>query len=126
MIVIETLHTVGRLLLTFVVLPTMDPVSASVAYMAVLGSPPIFDLIDKALNNDETISLSCNGASLFSIICPAVGFLLQFLGMVLVAITLNGLNALVFLIGAVLISIKYWENYVSIKSGGILFSKRSN
>ncbi|XP_071150061.1 chitin synthase chs-2-like isoform X2 [Mytilus edulis] len=47
LILIETVHSIGISILGFVVLPSFDPVSASVVYLATGVFPPIIDLVDK-------------------------------------------------------------------------------
>lgn len=47
MIIIETCHSVGISILAFIVLPSFDPASASIVYLAVAVFLPLLDIIDK-------------------------------------------------------------------------------
>jgi len=49
-IIIETCHSVGISILAFIVLPSFDPASASIVYLAVAVFPPFLDIIDKGTN----------------------------------------------------------------------------
>lgn len=98
----------------------MDAVSASVVYMAVIIFPPICDIIDKTVSAKSRHLpkfLLCNEDSTPSLAYPFLGFLLQLAGTAVIALHLETpwLIAL-FIVGATLTSIKYWENYVSFGS----------
>ncbi|CAC5405891.1 unnamed protein product [Mytilus coruscus] len=50
LILIETLHSVGISILGFIVLPALDPASASVVYLAASVGLPMIDFFDKVVN----------------------------------------------------------------------------
>ncbi|XP_052079458.1 chitin synthase chs-2-like [Mytilus californianus] len=50
LILIETLHSVGLSILGFIVLPALDPASASVVYLAAGVGLPMIDFFDKVVN----------------------------------------------------------------------------
>jgi hypothetical protein len=57
-IIIETCHSVGISILAFIVLPSFDPASASIVYLAVAVLPPILDIIDKVTNDKRRVNVT--------------------------------------------------------------------
>lgn len=107
-------------MVTFVVLPTVDAVSASVIYLAVIIIPTVCDIIDKTVNERRTNTSKfalCDELAKLTLIYPLAGLVLQIAGIVLIALHLETPWLIaVFVVGATLSSIKYWENYVTFGS----------
>ncbi|XP_071149954.1 chitin synthase chs-2-like [Mytilus edulis] len=121
-LLIETIHSIGISILAFLVLPAFDPASASVVYLAVAVIPPLIDIIDKTVNEPEeddnekkTKQSTGRETSKLSFFFPIFGFLLQIVGIVLIALYIKiGWLMGMFFMSAIFTSIKYWENFVDI------------
>lgn len=117
---IETIHSVGLSILAFVILPVFDPASASVVYMSVAVIPSVLDVIDKLTSKQATqVSHSyplCNESKKISVVFPVIGAVLQMTGIGFIAWYIkHDLMVGLFVMASIFVSIKYWENFISIK-----------
>ncbi|XP_071150228.1 chitin synthase chs-2-like [Mytilus edulis] len=67
----------------------------------------------------------CNETSKLSFLLPFGGFTMQIAGIILIAIYINiGSTMVLFVLSVILVSIKYWENFISMgENDSIFFSK---
>ncbi|XP_052072416.1 uncharacterized protein LOC127710528 [Mytilus californianus] len=111
---IETVHSFGISILVFLVLPSFDPVSASVLFLAVAFLPPLINLIDHAVLQNQRTKQKHTKTLWQPYILSIIGVICQLAGIILIAfyIEIDWLYCL-FVLGAVCVSIKYWENFIT-------------
>ncbi|CAC5411928.1 CHS1 [Mytilus coruscus] len=116
---VETIHTVGLSMLAFVVLPSFDPASASVVYMSVAVIPAAIDFIDTASvsqNKGKESKIFTRKSKLAFFSFPLFGLILQLVGMILVGAYIERDRLIgMYVAGSILVSIKYWENFISLE-----------
>ncbi|XP_063411466.1 chitin synthase chs-2-like [Mytilus trossulus] len=117
---IETIHSIGVSILAFLVLPSFDPASASVIYMAVALVPAILNVIDKVFverlqkNNKVSKCSLFDEASWLSFSFPLLGIAFQIIGIILIGLYIRrGWLSGIFVVAALFTSVKYWENFIT-------------
>lgn len=113
---IETLHSIGLSVLAFIVLPSFDPASASVVCLATAFCPSVFYMLDKVVRRCYSFKgyESLTKIRCVQLVLSFAGLALQFSGYVLIILYIKiiWIKAL-FGLSAVCVSVKYWENYIS-------------
>ncbi|KAL6424393.1 hypothetical protein ACFW04_009877 [Cataglyphis niger] len=111
MILIDTLHTIGLVLLTFVILPEMEAVQGAAIFCCLCFIPGLLNLFSL---NEENRNLSTNISRLFKIF-DVLALMAQISGMFLWPIehNFNKTSTWIFPIALVLCSIRWWSNFVS-------------
>ncbi|XP_029674249.1 chitin synthase chs-2-like isoform X2 [Formica exsecta] len=110
MILIDTLHTIGLVLLTFVILPEIEAVQGAAIFCCLCFVPGLLNL----LSRNENQILSMSKSRLFKIF-DALALVAQISGMFLWPIKhdINKTSTWIFPVALVLCSIRWWSNFVS-------------
>lgn len=107
--------------MAFLVLPAMDPISASVCYLSIQTIPLTIRLYDKLRNMRNN-----KGRKVYvSLMRIVTGNITYLVGCILISIYLSkeGWVSAAFIISSIMSSVRYWENFVQIgneKSGNCL------
>ncbi|XP_052079430.1 chitin synthase chs-2-like isoform X2 [Mytilus californianus] len=125
---IETVHSIGVSILAFLVLPSFDPASASVIYMAVALVPATVNVVDivvdKRLHQNTKVSKYSpfNDASMLSLSFPVLGIVFQIIGIILIGLYIDrGWLSGIFVVAALFTSVKYWENFITMGDEDAVF-----
>lgn len=116
---VESVNCIGVSLFTFVVLPSFDPVTASVVYLGTAVLPPLVDVLDQLFNEEENSTESSTWSSTVSLFIPIIGVVLQLVGIALLSFySANLWLILSFIVSCLCISVRHWENFVTMHGKG--------
>lgn len=115
MILIDALHTIGLVLLIFVILPETGAVQGAAIFCCLCFVPGLLNLFSR---NEENRNLSTCQLRLFKIF-DALALLSQISGMFLWPlqhVQVNKTSTWIFPVALILCSIRWWSNFVSFHS----------
>ncbi|XP_011253680.2 chitin synthase chs-2 [Camponotus floridanus] len=110
-IVIDTLHTIGLVLLTFIILPEIGAVQGATIFCCLCFIPGLLNLLSR---DEKDRNLWTNKARLFKIF-DALALVSQISGIflpILIQYDVNKTSTWIFPIALILCSIRWWSNFV--------------
>jgi len=115
--VLETLHSIGLCCIVYIVLPQFKAPGASVVVLAVVLLLPLFDITNLCSNDEKG---EHNDHRSLRILAAIGGILMQVFGIAMICyyifssdlIGYDSSLAAIFIVSAILVSLKYWETFV--------------
>ncbi|CAC5377819.1 CHS1 [Mytilus coruscus] len=114
----ESLHSIGLVCFVYIVLPTFNAPAASIVYLSKLVLLPLIELVSTCTRNGPDNGERKGDTCRYFV--TVFGVLLQIGGIALICVYIswNNLNVdntvlvIIFVVSAIFISLKYWENFV--------------